>query len=153
MLKKKIIVCSSLLFVCLVLICFVLLVRNRSANECFDAFKNIIIEEFEYVSNIEMGNSGPHCRIRIYVEDGCDDYDSIEPVFIKTMIEISKEKNLQYFSEKHVQSAGGEMAILHVYFYQENGKELYRFTSYKDFDVWELESDRSVQFRVLDYLQ
>lgn len=141
------------IFVCLVLACLVLLVRNRSVNECFYLFTKSIKEEFEYVNDIEMGNSRPHCRIRIYVKDGCNDYNSIEPVFIKAMIETSKEKNFQYFSKNHIQSASGEMAFLHVYFYRENGEELYRFTSYKVFDVWELESDRSVQFRVSDYLQ
>ena len=100
-----------------------------------------------------MGNSGPHCRIRIYVNDGSEDYNSIEPVFIKAMIEMSKETNFQFFLERHTQSASGEMAFLHVYFYQEDGKELYRFTSYKDFDVWELENDRSKQFQVSDFLQ
>jgi len=153
MLKKKIIVYSSVFFVCLVLTCLVLLVRNRIVNECFYLFKRNIIEEFEYVNHIEMGNSGPHCRIRIYVNDGSVDYNSIEPVFIKAMIEMSKETNFQYILEKHTQSASGEMAFLHVYFYKEDGGELYRFTSCKDFDVWELESDRSVQFRVSDYLQ
>ncbi len=151
--KKRIIVCSSLLLACLAFACLVLLLRNKSSNDCFYLFTKSIKEEFEYVDHIEMGNSGPHCRIRIYVKDGSDDYNSIEPIFVKAMIEISKETNFRFFTEKHAQSASGEMAFLHVYFYQENGEELYRFTSYKDFDVWELESDRSVQFRVSDYLQ
>lgn len=152
-LKKKIIICSILLLAFIVLACLILFVRDRNTNACFYSIKKNILEEFEYVNHIEMGNSGPHCRIRIYVNDENDDYDSIEPVFIKAMIEMSKEANFQYLKERHARSASGEMAFLHVYFYQEDGEELYRFTSYKDFDVWELERDRSVQFRVSDYLQ
>jgi len=151
--KKTIIICSSLFLAFLVLTCSILFVRDRNVNACFYSMKKNIIEEFEYVNHIEMANFGPHCGIRICVNDGNDDYDSIEPVFIKAMTEMSKEENLQYLKERHARSASGEMAFLHVYFCREDGEELYRFRSYKDFDVWELERDRSVQFRVSDYLQ
>lgn len=89
------------------------------------------------------------------MEENYCDYEVLETVFIKTMVEISKESNFQYLLKKHNETASGELAFFHVIFYEDGIKdeELCRYTSYKDFEVWELESDRSVKFRVSDYLQ
>lgn len=79
------------------------------------------------------------------------DYETLETVFIKVMVGIAQEENFQYFLKKH----GGEPFFFHVIFYEDGIKdeELCRYTNYKDFEIWELESDRSIQFRVSDYLQ
>ena len=146
--KKAIIIC----LVCICLISFIL-IRYKMVDSTFYQYKKQIITEFKYVDKVELRNYGPYCTVAIYVKDKHFDYEELEPVFIKAMTEIYQESNFQYFLEEHIKSASGEMAFLKIHFYNRNEEELYRFTSYKDFDIWELESNRSVQFRVSDYLQ
>ena len=147
--KKK-----ALLF-CLVIFCLVsfLLMLNKIVDSTFYQYKKQILTEYKHIDKIELRNYGPECTIAIYMKDGYFDYEEIEPIFIKAMIGIYQESYFQYFTEKHNNSASAEMAYLNIHFYKKSGEGIYRFTSYKYFDVWELESDRSVQFRVSDYLQ
>ncbi len=140
------------LFVVIALILAFLGIRRKMEREPFYQFKKSIMSEFEYVNKILLGNYGPNCTIRIYMDEKYCDAETLEKVFIKVMTEISEESNFQYFLERHNKVASGELAFLNVYFYH-GEEELCRYTSYKDFEVWELESDRSVQFRVSDYVQ
>lgn len=149
--KKKVLY----LFFGILLVCVCFWIRYRVVNRQFYKFVRDIKSEFEYVESIRVGGHGPHCWISVYVEEDSCDYEKLEPVFIKIMIGIAQEENFQYFSERHDRWAGGEPVFFTVIFHQEGikNKALCRYTSYKDFEVWELESDRSVKFRVSDYLQ
>lgn len=127
-------------------------IRRKMIQNPFYQFKKSIMSEFTYVNKMEVGNYGPHCTVRVYVDEKYCEAETLEKVFIKVMTELSEDSNFQYLLERHNKFASGEMTFLNVYFY--NGEEeLCRYTSYKDFEVWELESDRSVQFCVSDYVQ
>lgn len=147
--KKKV------LIFCLAVFCLVsfLLIRYKIMDRTFYQYEKQILTEFEYIDKVELRNYGPECTIAIYVKDKHFDYEELEAVFIKAMTEIYQDSFFQYFLEKHNNSENAEMAYLNIHFYNKSGEGIYRFTSYKEFDVWELESDRSVQFHVSDYLQ
>lgn len=139
----------------LLLICTCSWLRYRVVNKQFYQFVKNIKSEFKYVKSIDLLNYGPHCTIMVFMEENNCDYERLETVFIKIMTEIAQKSNFQYFLKRHNETASGELAFFHICFYQEGIKDktLCRYTSYKDFEVWELESDRSVKFRVSDYLQ
>lgn len=143
------------LFLGILFVCACFWVRYRIVNRQFYKFVRDIKSEFEYVESIDFSNYGPYCTIRVFMEEKYCDYETLEKVFVKVMVEISKETNFQYFLEKHNRKVGGKPAFFHVFFYKEGIKDkaLCRYESRQDFEVWELESDRSVKFRVSDYLQ
>ncbi len=148
--KKLFYLCLGTLLVCA---CFWL--RYRLVNRQFYKFVQDIKSEYSYVEDVQLENFGPHCVITVHMDKNYCDYEILEKVFIKVMVEICKEVNFQYFVEKYNEKIGGSPAFFTVIFYQEgiDNEELCRYTSYKDFEVWELESDRSVKFYVSDYLQ
>lgn len=149
--KKKVLY----LFLGILLVCVCFWIRYRIVNKQFYKFVRDIKSEFEYVKNIKVENYGPHCTITVHMDKKYCDYETLETVFIKVMVEISEETNFQYFLEKHNKKTGGELAFFKVIFYKEgiNDKELCRYTSYKNFEIWELKSNHSIKFRVSDYLQ
>ena len=143
-----------IILVPLVIISFIF-IKNRMQNNQFYQFEKKLKTEMSYIDKIDIGNYGPYCSLYIYIDEDSCNYENIEKTFIRIMVEVSSKENFQYFLERHNKNASGELAFFNVAFYEEGVKDkvLYKYTSYKDFQVWELESDRSIQFNSADYVK
>lgn len=148
--KKKIII---ILAVLLLIILFIS-VKNRIENRTFYTFKASIENEFSYVQNISLLNHGPHCTIILYLKKESCNFEQIEPLFIKVMLNILESSNFKYFNQLHYKETKGELAFIHVSFRQQGKKneELYKFDSYKDFQKWEIFKNTDKCYYVSDYL-
>lgn len=138
----------------ILLIVLVIFIRNYVSNRMLYKLEAEMKVEFNDVDNIKISNYGPHCTISVYLDEGAYKLKDIEPMFIWTMLELTEEENFNYFQERHSKNATGELAFLHVRFYNETGTAenlLFKFNSYKDFEIWELEQDKSITYNVSDY--
>lgn len=142
----------------LILLCilFVLIILYYINNRTIYRIESKIKEKFNAVESIEVSDTGPHCTLYVYLDSGNYEFEDIEPIFISLMLELDEEDNFNYFNERHIRDATGEMAFLHIRFYIEKGTAenfLFKFNSYKykDFQIWELDGDSSVTYTVSDY--
>ena len=115
-----------------------------------------IKDEFDNVSGIKVTDNGPNCTLYVYLDSGSYEFEDIEPIFIKLILKLDEEINFNYLEERHIKDAKGEMAFLHIRFYIEKGTAenfLFKFNSdkHEDFQIWELDSDKSVTYTVSDY--
>ena len=149
--RKKKLIRRLLILLCTLLVLIILYYIN---NRTIYRIEGKIKEKFNTVKSIEVSNTGPYCTLYVYLDSGDYEFEDIEPIFISLMLELDEEDNFNYFKERHIRSATGELAFLHIRFYIEKGKAenlLFEFSSYKDFEIWELEGNASVTYNVSDY--
>lgn len=149
--RRKKIICIVSLLLLIVLVAFIIDYINSRTLYKFEAE---IKEQFDKVKGFEVSNYGPHCDILVYLDTDDYEYEDIEPIFIDIMLKLNEEAYFNYFEERHISKAASELAFLHIYFYNEDGKAenlLFKFNSYKDFEIWELDRDKSVTYNVSDY--
>ena len=148
--RKKKLTYGILILLLIVAVLFIMYYIN---NITIYKLENEIKTEFDSVTGIKVVDNGPDCHIFVYVDKECYKFEDIEPIFIGIMIKLDKEENFNYLDERHNRDAKGELAFLHVRFYEEGTSDnvIFEFTSYKDFQIWELEGNASVTYNVSDY--
>ena len=149
--KKKMLIIGTFITIIILFI----FIKDRIENRTFYDFKSLIKDEFSYVHNISLINYGPHCTIFVYLKKENFDFDKIEPVFIKMMLEISKPSNFNYFERRHCGGREGELPYMDISFREKgvDDEELCKFNSSKtdNFEKWELE-DKNEYYYVQDYI-
>ena len=124
-------------------------INNRTLYQLESELK----EEFDNVNCIDISGYGPHCYINVYVEES--KFEDIEPIFITVMRNIHKKENFDYISEAQSKNTNGELVFLHICFYTSKKREaesVFEFSSYKDFQEWELDGDSSKKYNLSDYI-
>ena len=148
--KVRKIVGIVLLFILLVFI------KDRMENRIFYDFKSLIRNEYRYIHNVSVSDMGPHCIIDIYLKKGNYEFDKIEPVFIYTINQATKEPYYTYFLKHHIKNASCEFAYFHIAFRKQgdDNNELCRFNSRDSdnhFQKWELDGNEKQCYYVSDY--
>ena len=127
---------------------------NRENNKVFYNFQISIKNEFESVHKLKLLNNGPYCTFMIYMKEGSTDFNKVEAVFLKMMLEISKPNNLNYFMKHHGKVSSGELAFFHITFKIEGNSDkiLYQFISRKNFEKWKFDGKEERYYYVADYI-